>query len=115
MFLLYSLLILIFPVVISVNVLMYISVVKKAIRKDIEPELKEKGLYYIEYKWPGLFSNGDFKEDNLPLKFMSKNGKASNSFYAYIYYKAGSKTKRTTVRIDTIFWSIDKIAYSSEF
>ena len=115
MILLYSLLILIFPLVISLNVLMYRGIVKKALRKYIEPKLKERGLLFIDYKWPGLFSNGDFDDDTLTLTMMNKNGNVSNSTYAYIYYKGEeNETKKITVRIDRKFWIIDKITYSSE-
>ncbi len=115
MILLYSLLILIFPVIAFVNVLIYRIIVRKALKKYIEPQLKEKGLLFISFKWPGLFSNGDFKNDTLTLTVMNKNGKVSNSVYAYIYYKDLSDIKRITTRIDTKFGIIDSITYSSEF
>jgi hypothetical protein len=117
MIILYSLLILIFPFIISINVLIYRSIVKNALKKYIEPKLKEKGLVFIDYKWPGFFSNGDFEDDTMALTIMNKNGNVYNSSYAYIYYKEeeGSETRKVTVRIGTIFWFINKITYSSEF
>jgi hypothetical protein len=115
MILLYSLLILIFPVVIALNMLIYRIIIKNALKKYIEPKLKEKGLLFIDYKWPGLLSNGDFEDNNLTLKVMNKNGNVSNSTYAYIYYKELNGAKKITVRVDTTFWIIDSVTYSSEF
>jgi hypothetical protein len=114
MILLYSLAILIFPLIIGLNILIYRLIVKKALRKFIEPKLSEKGLTFVEYKWPGLLSNGDFKADDISLTIMNKNGNVSNSSYAYIFYKDGNKTKKITARIDTTFWFINRVIYSSE-
>ena len=44
---------------------------------------------------------------------MNKNGSASNSVYAYIFYKKGSESKKVTARIDTTFLFIKKISYST--
>jgi hypothetical protein len=115
MILLYSLIILIFPFIISVNILLYRVIVRKAVKNHIKPELKEKRLLFINFKWPGLFSSGDFKNNALALTLMNKNGKVSNSVYAYIYYKDLSDIKRITARIDTKFGFIDSVTYSSEF
>jgi hypothetical protein len=96
--------------------LIYRLIVKKALKKYIEPKLDEKGLIFIDYKWPGLLSNGDFKADDVGLIIiMNKNGNVSNSSYAYIFYKEGNETKKITARIDTTFWFINKVVYSSEF
>ena len=114
MFLLYSLLILFFPLLISLNVLIYVSIVKKALRKYIKPILEEKNLSYVEYKWPGLFSDGDFNENDFIISIVNSYGSTSNSYYAYIYYRTGNETKKTTVKIDTRFWVIKKVTYSSE-
>jgi hypothetical protein len=115
MLLLYSLIILIFPLIVSINILIYRLIVRKALKRYIDPQLKEKGLSFISFKWPGLFSSGDFKNGTLKLTVMNKNGKVLNSVYAYIYYKDLSDIKRVTARIDTKFGVIDGITYSSEF
>jgi hypothetical protein len=115
MILFYSLAILIFPFIIGLNMLIYRLLIKKALKKYIGPKLDEKGLIFIDYKWPGLLSNGDFKIDDVGLTIMNKNGNVSNSSYAYIFYKDGNETKKITVRIDTTFWVINKVVYSSEF
>ena len=114
MILFYSLIILIFPLIIGLIILIYHLIVKKALKKFIEPKLSERGLTFIEYKWPGLLSNGDFKSDDITLMVMNKNGNASNSIYVYIFYKEGSETKKITVRINTTFWFINEVVYSSE-
>lgn len=114
MILLYSLIILIFPVVIGLNIFIGRAIIKTALRKYIEPKLKENGLLFVDYKWAGLFSSGDFKDNQLQLSFMGKNGNISNSIYAYIYYKDLNNTKKITVRIDTTFLFIQEVAYSAE-
>ena len=95
--------------------LIYRTVVRSALRKYIEPKLKEKGFLFIDYKWPGILSNGDFKPDDIELTVMSNNGNASNSSYAYIFYQDGNNTKKITARIDTTLWSINSVVYSSDF
>ncbi len=112
MILIYSLIILLFPFIISVNVLIYRAMVKKAIRKYIEPKLKEKGLLFINYKWPGLLSTGDF--DNGWNITLNTGGNTSQSVYVYIYYEDSSGAKRITARIDTTLWFINSVTYSSE-
>ena len=114
MILIYSLTILIFPFIIGLNILFYHLIVRKALRKFIEPELNEKGLIFVNYKWPGLLSNGDFKYNDTTF-IVNKNGNFFNSFYAYMYYKDGKETKKITVRIDTALWYINKVVYSSDF
>ena len=115
MILLYTLLVLIFPAIIFLNMLTYRMVVKKALRKYIEPKLTEQGLLFVEYKWPGLLSKGDFKNENFSFTIMNRNGRASFSSYADIFYKRLNDTKKVTVRIDTTFLIINKVSYSSEF
>jgi hypothetical protein len=115
MILLYCLVILIFPVIIGLNILTYRFIVNKALKKHIKPMLEESGLIFIEYKWPGLLSNGEFKPDNTSFKLMNKNGNMFNSMYAYIFYKKANETKKFTVRIDTTAWYVNKVAYSSDF
>ena|ERR1700761_3681475 len=113
MVLLYFLLILIFPFIIFLNILVYRLVVRKALRKHIKPKLEEKGLTFIDYKWPGLFSNGGFGNPEITL-LVNTNGNLLNSIYVYIYFKDAYETKKTTARIDTMFLFIRKVTYSSE-
>ena len=115
MILVYSLIVLIFPTLVGINVLIYNLTIKKALRKFIEPKLRENGYAFTEYKWPGLLSNGDFKSDDITFTMMNKNGKMFNSMYAYIFYKKGKETKKITARIDTTLLFINKVVYSSEF
>src|ERR1700744_2784325 len=83
----------------------YKSTVKRAIKKYIEPKLNEKSYAFIDYKWPGLLSSGDFKDLAFTL-ITNKYGNSAISYYADIYYKAGNDTKRVTAKIDTSFFSI---------
>jgi hypothetical protein len=114
MILLYTLAILLFPLIIALNMLIYRLIVKKALKKYIEPKLTQRGLLFIDYKWPGLFSSGDFKDQALTITIMNKNGNIFNSVYTYVYYKESNETKKITARIDTIFWFIKKVTYSSD-
>jgi hypothetical protein len=111
---LYSLIILLFPTIIALNMLLYHMIVRKALRKYIKPKLKDNNMSFIKYKWPGLFSNGDFKDDEMALTIMSKNGSIVNSTYVDIYYNKLDDTKKITARIDTIFFFIYKVHYSSK-
>lgn len=116
MILFYSLIILIIPFIISINVLTYRLTIKKALNNYIIPKLKENDLVFIDYSWPGLFSNGKFKDDPLKLTFMNKNGQSSILLYAdIIYYTTTGETKKITARIDTTFFIIKKISYSADF
>ena len=114
MILLYSLLILTLPTIIVLNVLLYHIIVRRALKKYIKPKLKDNGFTFLNYKWPGLFSNGDFKNDKITLTVMSKNGSVVSSTYAYIYYHKFNDTKKVTVRIGTTFLIIYKVDFSSE-
>lgn len=115
MALLYSLILLLFPTIIAINVLAYTLTVKKALRKFIEPKLRENECAFIDYKWPGLLSNGDFRSNDIAFTDMNKNGNIFNSTFAYIFYKKGNETKKITARIDTAFLITRKVVYSSEF
>ena len=90
-------------------------IIKKALRDYIEPKLKKRGFTFIYYEWPDLFSNGDFEDDSLMVTIINLRGRVSYSTYVYIYYKEFDGTKRVTARIDTTFYSIDEVVYSSEF
>ncbi len=115
MILLYSLLILIFPLIIFLNIFFYRIMVGNALRRFIKPNLNAKGLVFVEYKWPGLLSSGNFKDDTPELRIASKNGRSTNSIYAYIYYSDLRYTKKITVRINTKFLTINNVDYSSGF
>jgi hypothetical protein len=104
-----------FAVLICIQMLIYRALVRGALRTYIEPMLKEKGFLFIDYKWPGLFSDGDFDNEIFTLTVMNINGNASTSTYAYIFYKDGNDTKKVTARIEATFWFIDKVLYSTAF
>ncbi|WP_461453375.1 hypothetical protein [Mucilaginibacter sp.] len=107
--------ILFFSLIIALQFLIYRIIIKNALTKYIEPKLKEKGFIFIDYKWPGLLSNGEFKPDDIALSVMNKNGNASISNYAYIFYKDVNDTKKVTAKIDTTLLSITSVSFSSDF
>lgn len=105
--------ILFFSFLIFLQVMTRRAIIKKAINKFIKPELEEKGLSLIDYKWAGFLSTGYFPND-FGFTIMNKNGSASNSFYTDISYQNRGEIKRVTARIDTFMFKINKITYSSE-
>lgn len=109
----YLLVILFFSAIIYINVLIYRSIVKRALRKYIEPELNKNGYTFIEYKWPGLFSSGDFKQMKISL-ITNKYGGILNVSYVDIYYEAGNDTKKVTAKISTTLFFISGVSYSNE-
>ena len=98
---------------ILLQIIIYRSVVKKAIKKYIEPKLNKNGYTFIEYKWPGFLSSGDFNDLEITL-VANKYGNSSNDFYVDIYYKAGRDTKKITTKIELAFLSINSVSSSSE-
>jgi len=87
----------------------------RAIKKFVKPALENKGLTYINYKWCGFFSHGSFKDDPIEITFISsKYGNSSNSIYADVYYDDNKSQKSITIRIDTVFGFVKRIAYSDD-
>ena len=105
--------ILLISLFIFLQIIIYRSLVKKAIKKYIEPQLNEKGYAFIEYKWPGFLSSGDFNDLEVTL-VTNKYGNSSNDCYADIYYQAERNIKKVTAKIESTFLSIKKVSYSSE-
>ena len=98
--------------VLLMNVLLLYLKIKVAIRKFVKPELEQKRLTYVNYKWTGLWGCGDFKDE---MEFaLFKTGLHTASVYSYIYYKSAGTTKRVTIRIDLINEVIDKVLYSDK-
>jgi len=115
MILLYSLVVLVFAIMIGLPILTYRITINKAIKSYIIPKLEEKGFDFIEYRWPGLFSTGSFKDDNFKLTVMNKNGNSISSRYVdIVYYKPSGETHKITARITSKFFFIDQVSFSRE-
>jgi hypothetical protein len=103
---------LIFLAFILLNILIFRLIINRALRKYIEPDLKEKGMFFERYKWLGFFNTGDFAE--LTITFGGSNASARLSIYIDVYYQSTKEQKRTTVRIDTFYLFIRRVKYSSD-
>lgn len=110
----YILVIICFITVILLNVFIVSYTIKRALKKYIIPKLQERGLLLESYKWVGLLKFGDFKNEKHVLRPSIGGGSPMISIYIYIYYKDLETRKRITVRIDTLFLFIRKVAYSTE-
>jgi len=103
-----------FVIVIIVNICIFRYIINRALKKSVIPLLKSKGLVFIGYKWVGLFDTGDFEENTIDIGPSMSFGRANLSIYIYVNYYTVSKQKtRVTVRIDTLFLFIRKVAYSN--
>jgi len=100
--------------IILFNVIAYKLIVHRAIRKYIRPDLNHKNLIYLKHKIIGPLGTGDFNEKNT-LTLVSFRGGPRIFFYVYIYYKSPEAEKKVTALVDTIFFVIRKVSYSSEF
>lgn len=93
------------------------SVINKAIRRYVIPDLNKKGYVYKGYE-SVKYGIGDFtRQTNADIPstpFVITNGSPFNSFFFYIYYKTPTGEKRVTARIDTSFFFIQKVKYSHE-
>jgi len=99
--------------VISLNILFYWLVVRRAIRKFIKPELKKRNLVYLKYKLIPPFGTGDFVRKQTLTLFVIGNGNVNPEIYVYIYYKSSEMEKRITARIYSKFLFISKIEFSA--
>ena len=98
--------------VLFVNVLLFYLHIKTAIRKFVKPELEQKGLKYVDYKWTGFWECGDFRDR---IEFaLFKTGLNTTSVYSYVYYKSDGITKRVTIKIYLINSIIHKVVYSDK-
>jgi hypothetical protein len=91
------------------NIFFVRFLINRALKKFVKPKSESKGFTFLYYKWCGLFSFGNFKDDKLGLTF---GGDPRISIYVNIFYKGSDFEKHFTVRIDTIFGFIRKVAYS---
>jgi hypothetical protein len=114
MLILNILLLIVFPVVIFLNIFIVSYIIKSALKKFVKPQLIQKGFVFVDYKWCGFFSHGEFKDDKFKITFVSMNGNPSISIYVDIYYKDAGLEKKITIRIDTLFCFIRKVVYSAK-
>jgi hypothetical protein len=103
-----------FTTVIVLNILIVYLIIKRAVNKYVIPKLQSQGLIFIRSKWAGFFSVGDFKKDKLSFRPSFTGGSPLISLYVYIYYEDSNLLKRTTIRIDTLFLFIRKVAFTSD-
>jgi|GEM_PF-5209983 len=78
---------------IGINVLIYKHILKKALRKHIQPFWDVRG-YKIEYcKFAGILSTGDFKRKGFPFWPFLSNGYPIHSTYVYLFIKQHNNSK----------------------
>ena len=97
-------------------VIYFHTTIRRAIKEIVNPLLIAKGMSYIDYKWPGFFSRGDFEVGNKAIKDMFKTGLNSVSVYSFIYYKdlKLDANKSITIRIDVMGLLIENVTYSNQ-
>ena len=69
-------------------------------------------MFFERYKWLGFFNTGDF--DELTITFGGSKASASLSIYIDVYYQSSTEQKQITARIDTFYFFIRRVKYSSE-
>jgi hypothetical protein len=96
------------------NALFIFLFIRSAVKKYVKPNLQSSGLIFVRSRWAGLFNSGDFGNAGFSFKPSFLNGNPFLSIYAYIYYKEFDVIKRFTIRIDTLFFFIRNVTFSSE-
>jgi hypothetical protein len=91
-------------------------IIKQAIKKFVNPELSSKDMVFVNYKWPGFFSKGDFRDGNTAFFALFSTGLNRTSIYSYIYYKdlKVGLIKSVTIKICRVSSSIENVVYSSD-
>lgn len=103
----------IFPLILVGNLLLFRLFIKSAIKRFVIPFLGNKGYLLVDYKWVGFFDCGDFKNEQMDFALF-KTGPKSISIFSYIYYKDLDNTKRATIKINVESLSVVNVIYSSE-
>ncbi|MBS1523097.1 MAG: hypothetical protein JST50_19000 [Bacteroidetes bacterium] len=106
---------LLFALIIICNVIVFHLAIRQAIKKFVNPALSSKDLVFVNYKWPGFFSRGNFKEGEKALNALFSTGLNRTSIYSYIYYKdlKVGLIKSVTIKIYRTGSSIEDVVYSS--
>jgi len=108
-----NILIIVFFVIIvgfSVNYLIYRKIVATALRRFINPYLESQELKLKEFKFTGLFNNGDFNYEGFEPSFIPEMGKFIISTYVYVFALSQTgQTIRFTVKIYSKFLFIQKV------
>ena len=95
------------------NVLLFHFLIKKAINLIVKPELANKELFFVDYKWCGFFDCGDFKNEQMEFALF-KTSLNSISIYSFIDYKDFDNIKRVTVKINVLGLSVGNVIYSND-
>jgi len=98
-----------------INYLIYRKIVAGALRKFISPYFESQGLKLKEFKFTGLFNNGDFSYEGVHPTFIPEMGKFITSTYIYVF--ALSQTGqiiRFTAKIHCRFLFIQMVFLRSE-
>ncbi len=97
------------------NILIYKSIVNKALVLYLNPYFENKKSSVFKTKFVGFLSSGDFKNTLFQIRPVSKAGKIFNNTYVYIYIQDHLGNKhRYTVNIKTFFLKIKKVILKSE-
>jgi len=105
-----------FVLIIAGNVIVFHILIKQAIKDFVNPVLASKNMIFVNYKWPGFFSKGDFKDGDAALNALFNTGLNRTSIYSYIYYKdlKIGIIKSITIKIYRVSSSIESVVYSSD-
>ena len=82
---------------ILINLWLIRYIINRAIRKYVKPKLQESGHSFINYKWLGFFSHGEFTDD----KFVLVPG-----------LKGGHRQRRDRGYINQILWELINPAFA---
>jgi hypothetical protein len=100
--------------IILLNIIIGKAFINRAIRKFVIAKLESKGLSYLKYKWTGLFSYGDFKNEKITFRPSFGGGSPWLSIYVFIFYLEHRVEKRMTIKIDTFMFFIRTVVFSDD-
>lgn len=106
--------VLLFPLIILLNVLLFHLLIRSAVKRIVKPALANEYLTYVDYKWVGFWGCGDFKHGTMDFALF-KTGVNTLLIYSYIYYKDAEEIKRITIKINVAGLSVDNVEYSDQF
>lgn len=97
------------------NILIYKSIVNKALVLYLNPYFENKKLSIFKTRFVGFLSSGDFKNTLFQIRPVPKAGNIFNNTYVYIYIQDHlGNEHRYTVNIKTFFLKIRKVILKSE-
>ena len=101
------------PVLVTANLLLFHVFIRQTIKKVVRPALAIKGYVFIDYKWAGFFSCGDFKNEQMDFALFG-TGILTHSIYSFISYRDWDGVKRITIKIEINCLRVDNVIFSSE-